>query len=50
MVIGNSYNDVEMFKVAVLPIAIANAACFVPKSNSEDSIAYTLVRFFEEPK
>jgi Cof subfamily protein (haloacid dehalogenase superfamily) len=53
MVMGNSYNDVDMFKVAGLSIAMANspqevknAANFVTKCNNEDGVAYALDRYF----
>jgi Cof subfamily protein (haloacid dehalogenase superfamily) len=49
LVMGNSFNDITMFEVAGLAIAMDNspqevkdAADFVTKSNNDDGVAYTL--------
>jgi hypothetical protein len=53
--IGNNFNDVAMFEIAGLSIAMANSpegvkekADFVTKTNLEDGVAYALERFLAE--
>ncbi|GAB6100337.1 Cof-type HAD-IIB family hydrolase [Halanaerocella petrolearia] len=53
--IGNNYNDVAMFEVAGLAVAMDNApdavkekADFVTKSNHENGVAYALEKFIVE--
>jgi Cof subfamily protein (haloacid dehalogenase superfamily) len=52
LVMGNSFNDIAMFEVAGLAIAMDNApqevkdaADFVTKSNNDDGVAYALDRY-----
>jgi Cof subfamily protein (haloacid dehalogenase superfamily) len=52
LVMGNSFNDIAMFEVAGLAIAmdnspqeVKNAADFVTKSNNDDGVAYALDRY-----
>ncbi|MFC4802072.1 Cof-type HAD-IIB family hydrolase [Neobacillus sp. GCM10023253] len=52
VVMGNSYNDIAMFEVAGLAIAMDNAsqevkdaADFVAKSNNDDGVAYAVDRY-----
>jgi Cof subfamily protein (haloacid dehalogenase superfamily) len=52
LVMGNSFNDITMFEVAGLAIAmdnspqeVKNAADFVTKSNNDDGVAYALNRY-----
>lgn len=54
LVMGNSFNDIAMFEVAGLAIAMDNspqeikdAADFVTKSNNEDGVAYALDRYIK---
>ncbi|GAB6100338.1 Cof-type HAD-IIB family hydrolase [Halanaerocella petrolearia] len=53
--IGNGHNDIPMFEVAGLSIAMDNSlsqvkevADFVTKSNQEDGVAYALEKFIDE--
>lgn len=54
MVIGNNFNDLAMFEVAGLAVAMANSpqkikyeADFVTKSNMHDGVAYALEKFIK---
>lgn len=57
LVLGNSFNDIAMFEVAGLAIAMDNspqevkdAANFVTKSNNDDGVAYALDRYINNVK